>query len=74
MYSCQNYFSDLEIFVNSWYNDEEEFIKFISESVIKIYLIQNINYKYLNGLFYTAQNILKMNKQQRKDFNQKIEV
>jgi len=39
MYSCQNYFSDLEIFVNSWYNDEEEFIKFISESVIKIYLI-----------------------------------
>ena len=28
----------------------------------------------MTGLFNTAQNIVKMNKQQRKDFNQKVEV
>lgn len=33
---------ELEMYVNSWYSNEEQFLQYILEQVIKVYKIRNL--------------------------------
>jgi hypothetical protein len=73
-YSVNQYFGELELYINSWYCGDEEFIKYTNEQVKDCLTIQQPNYKLTYSILNTGQMFTKLTKQQRKDFTTRLEV
>lgn len=61
----ENTFNRLILYVNSWYNKEEELIQYVKET--------KIDYKYILSIIYYGDYFSKITKTQRNDFTIKIE-
>jgi hypothetical protein len=61
----ENYFSQLSLFLNSWYSKEDDLIQYIKES--------KLDYKYMTAILYKGEYFEKLGNKEKEIFKKKVD-
>ena len=58
-------FEKISLFLNSWYSNDNELIQYIKET--------NLDYKYMNAIYFKGEYFEKLNKKEKENFLKKVD-
>jgi hypothetical protein len=61
----ENHFSQLSLFLNSWYSKEDDLIQYIKES--------KLDYKYMTAILYKGEYFEKLGNKEKEIFKKKVD-
>ncbi len=61
----ENHFSQLSLFLNSWYSNQEELIQYIQET--------KLDYKYMSYILYKGDYFEKLSSKEKENFKKKVD-